>query len=130
VRSRSVVPAFQVKIAYLTPYRHSRRYFHQIVVADDKQAALVETRDLLSKRSPSARIVHEVASLRPDSQDAEAAIKAGWSLRDGWWSRPIRAGDDLAAIATHGYASSRRINVRTTAGCVAIDRIADVSTPS
>jgi hypothetical protein len=51
----------------------------------------------------------------------------GWKLSNGWWTRPIRPGDDLAAIAAHGYANSRRINTRTTAGCVAIDNNAQAS---
>ncbi|MBE0704006.1 MAG: hypothetical protein IH582_12695 [Afipia sp.] len=91
--------AFQVRIAYLTPLKRSRHYFHQLVLASDQQSALAEGRALLKKRSPQARIVHAAANLRPDSKDAEAAIQAGWRYRDGWWSRPIRAGDDLAAIA-------------------------------
>ncbi|MBN9237390.1 hypothetical protein QV13_04805 [Mesorhizobium hungaricum] len=113
--------AFQVRIAYLTPLKRSRHYFHQLVLADDRQAALAEGRALLRKRSPEARIVHAAANLRPDSKDAEAVIRAGWRYRDGWWSRPIRAGDDLAAIALHGFADSKAINARSTAGCVEID---------
>jgi hypothetical protein len=114
--------AFQVRIAYLTPLKRSRHYFHQLVLASDRQSALAEGRALLRKRSPEARIVHVAANLRPDSKDAEAAIRAGWRYRDGWWSRPIRAGDDLAAIALHGYVDSKAINARSTAGCVDIDR--------
>jgi hypothetical protein len=114
--------AFQVRIAYLTPLKRSRHYFPQLVLASDQQAALAEGRALLRKRSPEARIVHAAANLRPDSRDAETAIRAGWRYRDGWWSRPIRAGDDLAAIAVHGFADSKAINARTTAGCVDIDR--------
>lgn len=114
--------AFQVRIAYLTPLRRSRHYFHQLVLAGDRQGAIAEGRALLRKRSPEARIVHAAASLRPDSKDAEAAIRAGWRYRDGWWSRPIRAGDDLAEIALHGYADGKGINARSTAGCVDIDR--------
>lgn len=120
--------AYQTRIAYITPHRRSRHYFHQLVLAHSRQAALDEARALLEKRSPNARILHEAADLRPDSQDAELAILSGWKLRDGWWTRPIRAGDDLAEIAAHGYASSRRISVRSTAACVAIDRSAQ--TPS
>ncbi len=119
--------AFQVRIAYLTPHRRSRRYFHQLILADNRQAALIEARNQLNKRSPDAHIVHEVANLRPDSRDAEIAIRGGWALRDGCWSRPIRAGDDLAAIAAHGYTNGKRINVRTTADCVAIDGCTDES---
>ena len=116
--------AYQARIAYLTPGRRSRHYFHRLVLAHSRQAALEEARALLKKKSPNAHILHEAANLRPDSQDAEVAMLSGWELRDGWWTRPIRAGDDLAAIAAHGYASSRRINVRSTAACVAIDRSA------
>ncbi len=114
--------AFQVRIAYLTPLKRSRHYFHQLVLASDQQGAIAEGRALLRKRSPEARIVHAAANLRPDSKDAEASIRAGWRYRDGWWSRPIRAGDDLAAIALHGFADSKAINSRSTAGCVDIDR--------
>ncbi|CAM5279901.1 hypothetical protein ATER59S_00384 [Aquamicrobium terrae] len=114
--------AFQVRIAYLTPLRRSRHYFHQLVLADDRQGAIAEGRALLRKRSPEARIVHATANLRPDSKNAEAAIQAGWRYRDGWWSRPIRAGDDLVAIALYGYADNRAINTRSTAGCTDIDR--------
>jgi len=114
--------AFQVRIAYLTPLKRSRHYFHQLVLASDQQSALAEGRALLKKRSPQARIVHAAANLRPDSKDAEAAIQAGWRYRDGWWSRSIRAGDDLAAIALHGYVDGKGINARSTAGCVDIDR--------
>lgn len=116
------MPAYQVRIAYLTPHRRARRYFHNLVLAADEASALAEARAQLEKRSQGARIVHQTAALRPDSRDAEAAMQAGWTLVDGWWTRPIRPGDDLASIATHGYANSRRINTRTTAGCVAIDR--------
>jgi hypothetical protein len=117
--------AFQVRIAYLTPLRRSRHYFHQLVLADDRRAALAEGCALLRKRSPEARIFHAAANLRPDSNDAEAAIRAGWRYRDGCWSRPIRAGDDLAAIAVHGFADNKAINARSTAGCVDIDRHAE-----
>ncbi|WP_459090175.1 hypothetical protein [Mesorhizobium sp. A556] len=108
----------------MTPIRRSRRYFHNVVVADDQAAALAEGREQLSKRSIGAQIVHQSASLRRDNSDAEAAMLAGWKLTDGWWTRPIRPGDDLAEIAAHGHASNRRINTRTTAGCVAMDRSA------
>lgn len=121
------MPAYQVRIAYLTPHRRSRRYFHNVVLADDQTSALAEGRSQLIRRSHGAQIVHQTATLRPDSRDAEAAILAGWKLSDGWWTRPIRPGDDLAAIAAHGYANSRRINSRTTAGCVAIDSNAQAS---
>ncbi|MBN9244898.1 MAG: hypothetical protein J0I98_19115 [Mesorhizobium sp.] len=114
--------AFQVRIAYLTPLKRSRHCFHQLVLAGDRQSALAEGRALLKKRSPEARIVHAAANLRPDSKDTEAAVQAGWRYRDGWWCRPIRAGDDLAATALHGYADSKAINARSTAGCVDIDR--------
>jgi len=114
--------AFQVRIAYLTPLRRSRHYFQQLVLASDQQSAIAEGRALLRKRSPEARIVHATANLRLDSKNAEAAIQAGWRYRDGWWSRPIRAGDDLVAIALYGYADSRAINTRSTAGCIDIDR--------
>lgn len=117
--------AYQVRIAYLTQLRRSRHYFHQLVLADNKRDALTQARALLKRRSPGARIVHEAVELRPDSRDAEAAIRAGWQYRDGWWTRAIRSGDDLAAIALHGYADSTRINARSTAGCVAIDRHAE-----
>jgi hypothetical protein len=113
--------AFQVRIAYLTPLKRSRHYFHQLVLAGDRQSALAEGRALLKKRSPEARIVHAAANLRPDSKDVETAIRAGWRYRDGWWSRPIRAGDDPTAIALDGYADSKAINARGTAGCVDID---------
>lgn len=114
--------AFQVTIAYFTPYRRTKHYFHQLVLAADQQSAVADARARLAKRSPNAHVVHSAATLRPDSHDAEAAILAGWKLRDNWWTRPIRAGDDLVTIAAHGYANSRRVNTRTTAGCVAIDR--------
>lgn len=117
--------AFQVRIAYFTPHRRTKHYFHQLALAADQQGAVVNARAQLAKRSPTAQVVHAIATLRPDSRDAEAALLAGWTLRDNWWTRPIRAGDDLAVIAAHGYANSRRINTRTTAGCVAIDRSAE-----
>lgn len=116
--------AFQVRIAYFTPRRHTTHYFHGLVLAADQQAAIANARARLAKRSPTAHVVHAAATLRPDSRDAEAAILAGWKLRDNWWTRPIRADDDLAAIAEHGYANSRQINTRTTTGCVVIDRCA------
>lgn len=119
--------AYQVRIAYLTPLRRSRHYFHQLVLAGERQGALAEGRALLKRRSPEARIVHEVASIRPDSHYAEAAIRAGWRLKDGWWTRPTRASDDLAAIAMHGHATGKHISTRTAAGCVAIDRVADMA---
>lgn len=122
------MPAFQVRIAYLTPNRRSRRYFHNVVVAADQAAALAEARVQLSKRSNGAQIVHQTASLRLDSRDAEAAMLAGWKLTDGWWTRPIRWSDDLVAIAAHGYVNGRCINTRTTAGCAAIDRVAGYTT--
>jgi hypothetical protein len=106
------------------PHRRTKHYFQQLVLATDQQGAVADARAQLAKRSPNAHVVHAAATRRPDSRDAEAAILAGWKLRDNWWTRPIRAGDDLAAIAAHGYANSRRINTRTTAGCVAIDRSA------
>lgn len=114
--------AYQVRIAYLTPVRRTRHYFHQMVLADSEEAALLAARKQLGKRSRDARIVYETATLRPDSRDAEAAVKGGWKLEDGWWTRPFRPGDDLAAIAAHGFANSRRVNTRTAAGCLAIDR--------
>jgi hypothetical protein len=121
-KKRTGMAAFQVRIAYLTPLKRSRHYFHQLVLASDRQGAIAEGCALLRKRSPEARTVHAAANLRPDSKDAEAAIRAGWRYHDGWWSRPIRAGDDLAAIALHGYADGKAINARNTAGCVDIDR--------
>jgi hypothetical protein len=121
-KKRTGMAAFQVRIAYLTQLKRSRHYFHQLVLAGDRPGAIAEGRALLRKRSPEARIVHVAANLRPDSKDAEAAIRAGWQYRDGWWSRPIRAGDDLVAIALHGYADSKAFNTRSTAGCVDIDR--------
>ena len=71
--------------------------------------------------SPDVGVVHEVATLREDSQGAELAMLGGWRLRDGWWARPIRVGDNLVAIAFHGYVNNKRIVIRTTAGCIAID---------
>lgn len=121
------MPAYQVRIAYLTPHRRSRRYFHNVILADDQASALAEGRSQLTKRSHGAQIVHQTATVRPHRRDAEAAMLAGWKLSDGWWTRPIRPRDDLAAIAAHGYANSRRINSRATAGCVAIDSSAQVS---
>jgi len=116
--------AFQVRIAYFTAHRRTTHYFHRLILAADQRTAIADARALLAKRSPTAHIVHANATLRPDSQDAEAAILAGWKLRDNWWTRPIRADDDLAAIAKHGYANSRQISTRTTAACVMIDRSA------
>ncbi|WP_146119617.1 hypothetical protein [Phyllobacterium phragmitis] len=118
----TVMPAYQIRIAYLTQYRRTRHYFHRLIIAGDQDLALTEGRAQLAKRSPNARIVHESALLRPDSRDIEAAMSSGWMLRDGWWTRPIRAGDDLAIIAMHGHADSKHINARTPAGCIAIDR--------
>ena len=126
----AAMPAFQVRIAYMTPHRRSRRIFHNVVLADDQTSADAEARTQLLKRSHGVQIVHQTAALRPDSRDAEAAMRAGWKLADGWWTRPVRPGDDLAAIASHGYANSRRINTRTTAGCVAIDSTAQPSAPA
>lgn len=116
--------AFQVRIAYLTPVRRTRHYFHRMVVAENEQGALEIARHQLGQRSRGASIVHEAATLRPDSREAEAALRGGWQLEDGWWTRPFRPGDDLATIAAHGFASSRRINTRTAAACLAIDRSA------
>ncbi|RCS25732.1 hypothetical protein DUT91_02880 [Phyllobacterium salinisoli] len=116
------MPAYQIRIAYLTQYRRTRHYFHRLIIAGDQDLALAEGRALLTKVSPNARIVHESALLRPDSGEVEAAVASGWTLRNGWWSRPIRAGDDLVIIAMHGHADSKHINARTPAGCLAIDR--------
>ncbi|MGS1096350.1 hypothetical protein ACVCNR_17470 (plasmid) [Aquamicrobium terrae] len=79
------VAAFQVRIAYITPHRRSLHYFHQLILAGTRQAALIEARNHLIRCSPDAHTGHKVANLRPDSLDAEIAIRAGWSLRDGWW---------------------------------------------
>lgn len=116
--------AFQVKIAYLTPQRRTRHFFHRLVIAETKESALAEARRQLAKSTRNTRIVHQAATLRPDSNEAEAAVLSGWSLRDGWWTRPLRSGDNLAAVAGHGYVTSRSVNVRNTADCVAIDRSA------
>ncbi|KXF76527.1 hypothetical protein ATN84_10680 [Paramesorhizobium deserti] len=116
------MPAYQVRIAYLTQFRKTRHYFHRLVIAGDRDLALDEGRAQLARRSPNARIVHESAVLRPDSRDIEVAIASGWALKGGWWTRPIRAGDDLAIIAMHGHAGSNHINARTPADCLAIDR--------
>lgn len=127
VKRQQAMAAYQVRIAYMTPLRRSRHYFHQLVLASDRQGALTEGRALLKRRSPEARIIHETASMRPDSRDAEAAIRAGWRLKAGWWTRPTRASDDLATIAMHGHVAGKRISTRTAAGCVAIDRVADMA---
>jgi len=116
------MPAYQVRIAYLTQYRKTRHYFHHLIIAGDRGLALSEGRTQLMRRSPNARIIHESAILRPDSRDIEVAIASGWTLKGGWWTRPIKAEDDLAVIAMHGHADSRHINARTPAGCLAIDR--------
>ncbi|MBB2974391.1 hypothetical protein [Mesorhizobium sp. RMAD-H1] len=118
----SFMPAYQVRIAYLTHYRKTRHYFHSLIIAGDRSLALDEGRAQLAKRSPNARIVHESAILRPDSLDIEVAVASGWMLKGGWWSRPIRAEDDLAVIALHGHADGNQVNVRTPADCLAIDR--------
>lgn len=68
------MPAYQVRIAYLTPYWRSRRYFHDVILADDHAGALAEGHSQLTKRSRGAQIVHLAATLRPDSEHAEAAI--------------------------------------------------------
>lgn len=114
--------AFQVRIAYLTPRRRTRHYFYQVVLAEDRRGALANGRWQLARRSPYAHVIHEVATLRKDSQDAELVMLGGWRLCDGWWTRPVRVGDDLAAIAFHGYVKNKRIVTRTTAECIAIDR--------
>lgn len=114
--------AFQVRIAYLTPQRRTRHYFHQVVLAEDRRGALASGRLQLAMRSPDAHVIHEVPTLRKDSQDAEMAMLGGWRLCDGWWTRPVRVIDDLAAIAFHGYVNNKRIVARTTAECIAIDR--------
>jgi hypothetical protein len=121
-QGEAAMPAYQVRIAYLTRYRRTRHYFHQLIMAEDEGRALEEGRAQLAKRSRDAHIVHESALLRSDSREVEAIVASGWTLRDGWWTRPIRAGDDLAAIAMHGHADSRHINARTPADCLAIDR--------
>lgn len=89
LRSRTGLAAFQVRIAYFTPHRRTKHYFHQLVLAADQQGAVADARAQLEKRSPNASVVHAAATLRPDSHDAEAAILAGWKLRDNWWTRPI-----------------------------------------
>lgn len=121
--------AFQIRIAYLTPRRRTRHYFHQVVLAEDRRSALANGRLQLAKRSPDARVIHEVATLRKDSRDTELAMLGGWRLRDGWWTRPIRVGDDLAAVASHGYINNKRIVTRTAAGCIAIDRDTEAARP-
>ncbi|WP_420963356.1 hypothetical protein [Brucella sp. IR073] len=115
------MPAYQIRIAYLTRYRRTRHYYHRLIMAGDKELALAEGRAQLARRSPEAQIVHESAQLRPDSRDVEAVMASGWMLKDGWWTRPIRAGDDLALIAMHGHTDSKHINARTPADCLAID---------
>lgn len=77
------MPAFQVRIAYLTPHRRSRRYFHNIIVlAGDQPSALAEGRLQLMKRSHGAQIVHQTATLRRGSRDVEAAMLDGRLRRD------------------------------------------------
>ncbi len=46
------------------------------------------------------------ASLAAFQVGTALAIIAGWKLRDGWWTRAIRPGDDLAAMALRGYANT------------------------
>ena len=121
----TALAAFQVRIAYLTPRRRTRHYFHQIILAEDRRTALAIGRSQLEKRSPGAHVVLESASLRPDSQDAVVAILGGWKLRDGWWTRPSRSGDDLEVIARFGHVSKNGVMTRTTAQCLAIDRSCD-----
>lgn len=116
------MPAFQVRIAYLTAARRSRRYFHDIVLTVDRASAVREGLARLEKRSPGARVVHQAAFLRPDSRDAETAILSGWRLSKNWWTRPMKPDDDLAAIAAHGHVDLRGVNARSTAACVAIDQ--------
>lgn len=115
------MPAYQVRIAYLTRYRRTRHYFHRLIMAGDQGLALEEGRALLAKSSPDAQLVHESALLRPDSRDVETVIMSGWMLKDGWWTRPLRAGDNPAIIAMHGHADNKHVNARTPADCLAID---------
>ncbi|PYE85276.1 hypothetical protein [Phyllobacterium leguminum] len=115
------MPAYQVRIAYLTSYRRTRHYFHRLIMAGDQALALAEGRALLARRSPNAQIVHESASIRPDSNDVETVMTSGWMLKDGWWTRPLRAGDNPAIIARYGHADSKHVNARTPADCLAID---------
>lgn len=118
------VPAYQIKFAYLTKYKQSRHLFHQLVIADDEASALAQGRQLMSKRSPQARIIHESCTLRPDSSEVESATAHGWTLNDNWWSRPIKPDDDLAAIAKHGFTHSNHIHAKSAMDCVAIDKYA------
>jgi hypothetical protein len=105
-------------------------FFHRLVIADSTESALAEARRQLMKGVRNSRIVHQAASLRSDSSDAEEALLGGWKLRDGWWTRPIRPGDNLAAVAAHGYVTSQSVNARNTAGCVAIDLCARQHRPA
>lgn len=116
------MPAFQVKIAYLTKYKQSRHLFHELVIADDAGGALDEGRKRLARRSRETRIIHEACSIRPDSEEVERAAAHGWTLNDNWWSRPVKAEDDLAAIARHGFTHSNVIHAKSAQDCVAIDR--------
>jgi hypothetical protein len=116
------VPAYQVKFAYLTKYKQTRHLFHQLVIAEDEASALVRGRQMMSKRSSNARIVHESCVLRADSTEVESATAQGWTLNDSWWSRPIKPDDDLAAIAKHGFTHSNHIHAKSAMDCVAIDK--------
>jgi hypothetical protein len=116
------VPAYQVKFAYLTKYKQTRHLFHQLVIAEDEASALARGRQMMSKRSSNARIVHESCVLRADSTEVESATAQGWTLNDNWWSRPIKPDDDLAAIARHGFTHSNHIHAKSAMDCVAIDK--------
>lgn len=117
-----VLPAYQVKFAYLTKYKQTRHLYHQLVIADDEASALKRGRQMMMRRSPDARIVHESCVLRPDSADIESAAAQGWKLNENWWSRPIRPDDDLAAIAKHGFAHSNQVHAKSAMDCVMIDK--------
>lgn len=121
---RPIIPAGPCKAAI------RRRSFRQEHNRDGNGHASLSRQDRLSDAAPALPLLFATdkalawrsdcppdSDPRPDSPDAEAAMLAGWKLSDGWRTRPIRPGDNLAAIATHGDANSRRINTRTTAAC-------------